>query len=381
MWKYGDLYQNYPTRQQLMDIVTLILFVLGFVLLVGGADFLVRGASGLAVAAGLSPLVVGLTVVAYGTSAPELAVAVQSGFAGKSDLAVGNIVGSNISNILLILGFTAAIAPLIVSRQLVRLEIPLMIGISFLLLLMGWDGQINRLDGLILLTGAIAYTTFTIRQCLQENQKTSATSNQESAQGSSSRGVKQVVFQLAMIILSLGMLVVGSNWLIQGAVVVARLLGLSELIIGLTLVAIGTSLPELATSIAATIRGERDIVVGNAIGSNIFNILLVLGLCGVVVPEGLTVSTSVLNFDIPIMIAVAVACLPIFFTGYRIARWEGFLFLGYEVAYLLYLVLNATEHDAIEVFNDIMMIFAVPLTVITLVTVMLRALHKNSHNI
>lgn len=359
-----------------MDTITLLLFITGVVLLVAGAEILVRGASQLAVAAGLSPLVVGLTVVAYGTSAPELAVSVQSSYAGQADIAIGNVVGSNIANILLILGSSAAVAPLIVSRQLVRLDAPLMTGLSFLVLLMGLDGRLGQFDGIILCIGAIAYTFFTVYQGYRESQNSTEESTQAQRDRRSRQGIKQIAPQLGLIVVGLGMLVLGANWLISGAVVLARTFGVSELIIGLTIVAVGTSLPEIATSVIAGIRGERDIAVGNAIGSNIFNILLVLGLSSVLAPKGVPIAKPALNFDLPVMIAVAVACLPIFFTGYRIARWEGFLFLAYYAAYTMYLFLNATEHQALDEFSTIMMVFVMPLTVVTLAILAIRAVRK-----
>ena len=361
-----------------MNTVTFLSFLSGFVLLVIGADILVRGASGLAAAAKISQLVIGLTIVAYGTSSPEIVVALLSSMEGQSDLAVGNVVGSNISNILLILGFSAVMAPLIVSRQIVRLEIPLMIGISFLLMLMGIDGKLGKFDGLILCAGAIAYTVFTIYASRQETESFQTEPTQEQGNVRSSKGFWQTFVQMGMIVIGIAMLVLASDWLIDGAVALAKMLGVGELIIGLTIVAIGTSLPELATSVAATLRGERDLAVGNAVGSNIFNILLVLGLSGVIAPNGVLVSAPALNFDIPVMIAVAIACLPIFFTGYRIARWEGFLFLGYYLAYTAYLFLNATEHEALAAFSKIMLTFVMPLTVITLVIVALRSLKNDS---
>ncbi|MEQ8974929.1 MAG: calcium/sodium antiporter [Coleofasciculus sp. C1-SOL-03] len=357
-----------------MDAITILLLISGFVLLVVGAEILVRGASKLAVAAGLSPLVVGLTVVAYGTSAPELAVSVQSSYAGQADIAIGNVVGSNIANILLILGSSAAVAPLIVSRQLVRLDAPLMTGLSLLVWLMGWDGKLSRGDGIFLVMGAIAYTLFTLYQGRRESQAQEDSS--ESPNHRSRQGIYQILLNLGLIIGGVGMLVLGSNNLIQGSVDIAQALGISELIIGLTIVAAGTSLPEIATSIVAGIRGERDIAVGNAVGSNIFNLLLVLGVCSVVAPDGIAVSMPATNFDIPVMIAVAVACLPIFFTGYRIARWEGILFLAYYVAYTMYLFLNATEHDALEEFSAIMLLFVMPLTLLTLVILAIRSFRK-----
>lgn len=363
-----------------MDIITLLLFVGGLALLIIGAEILVRGASRLAVAAGLSPLVVGLTVVAYGTSAPELAVTVQSSYMGRADIAIGNVVGSNICNILLILGASATIAPLIVSRQLVRLDVPLMAGVSFLVLLMGLDGKLGRGDGIILCLGAIAYTLFTLRQGRQESEEIAKEVTPEPGNRKSRQSSKQIAVQFAFIVVGIGMLVLGSDWLIDGAVVVAQAFGVGELIIGLTIVAIGTSLPEIATSIVAAIRGQRDIAVGNAIGSNIFNILAVLGVCSLVSPHGVTVSMPALHFDIPVMIAVAVACLPIFFTGYRIDRWEGFLFLAYYIAYFMYLFLNATEHSALAAFSRIMIAFVLPLTLVTLLIVAIRAIRSHQQD-
>ncbi len=171
-------------------------------------------------------------------------------------------------------------------------------------------------------------------------------------------------------------MLLGSRWLVNGAVMLAQWWGLSELIIGLTIVAAGTSLPEVATSVTATIRGERDIAVGNVVGSNIYNILAILGLCGIVAPDGLSVSSAALAFDVPVMIAVAVACLPIFFTAHLIARWEGALFLSYYVAYTLYLILDAAQHDALPAFSSAMMVFVIPLTVVTLLVLALRATRR-----
>ncbi len=382
-----------------MSASTLLFFAVGFVCLVAGAELLVRGASKLAIAAGLSPLVVGLTVVAYGTSAPELAVSLQSSFTGQADLAVGNIIGSNISNILLILGISATVAPLFVARQLVRLDVPLMIAASFLLFLMGLDKTINALEGWILLFGAIAYTIFTIWECRRENaqiaSKAAVEGNAEAnsletdrysevAISGSSRPLSRkknswatIGAPLVVLVAGMGILVVGADLMIGGAVALAQFLGVSELIIGLTIVAIGTSLPEIATSVIACLRGERDIAVGNAVGSNIFNILLVIGVCSIVTPGGLTVATSALRFDMPIMITVAVACLPIFFTGYMVLRQEGILFLAYYIAYMTYLFLYATEHDALDEYSLVMVVFVVPLTLLTLVGLAIQALHRD----
>lgn len=358
-------------------MVTFILFVIGLALLISGAEFLVRGASRIAMAAGISPLVVGLTVVAYGTSAPELAVTIQSTWAGQADIAIGNVVGSNISNILLVLGLAAVVAPLVVAQQLIRLDIPLMIGLSVLLLLLGLDGHIGRVDGLILTIGAVAYTVFAIRQSRKENQKIKAEYADEFGADDTDTGPRYMLTQFGLVVIGVVMVTLGARWLINGAVVIAEYFDVSQLVIGLTIIAVGTSLPEVATSMVASLRGERDIAVGNAIGSNIFNILFVIGFGSVLAPTGINVSPSALSFDIPVMIAVAVACLPIFFIGHSLARWEGFLFLGYYVAYTIYLFLEATNHDALVTFSEIMLLFVLPLTAITFFILAIRMLRTN----
>lgn len=353
-------------------MTTFLLLVVGLVFLVSGAELLVRGASRLANAVGISPLVIGLTVVAYGTSAPEMVVSVMAGFSGQPDIAVGNVVGSNIFNVLFILGVSALIVPLIVSQQLIRLDVPIMIAASILTLVLGADESIGRVDGSILFAGVIAYTMFLIHQSRKENAAAQDEFEKEfgtKKDAAPSSWIRNVAFILA----GLGFLVLGSKWLVNGAVSFAQLFGVSELVIGLTIVAAGTSLPEVATSIVAAIKGERDIAVGNVVGSNIFNILAVLGLSGLVTPEGIVVSPGALAFDIPIMIIVAVACFPIFLTGSLIARWEGGLFLLYYVAYTAYLVLTASEHAALPAFEIAMTWFVIPLSVVTVAAVSLQS--------
>jgi cation:H+ antiporter len=341
--------------------MTIFLMILGLGLLVAGAEALVRGASRLAAAFGIPPLVIGLTVVAFGTSSPEMAVSVMSAYAGQADLAVGNVVGSNIFNVLFILGLSAVIAPLVVSRQLIRLDVPIMIGISVLLLLLALDGNINRFDGVILFGGIIAYTAFQIFQARREKQ---ANGDEEVIEKPTTP--LQWLINIGLVIGGLVLLVLGSNWLVGGAIFIAQSLGVSELVIGLTIVAAGTSLPEVATSVIASIRGQRDIAVGNVVGSNIFNILAVLGLSSLVSPESINVAASALRFDIPVMIAVALACLPIFFTGRVIARWEGFVFLAYYVIYTVYLILAATQNTTLTTLNAALIWFVLPITIITL---------------
>lgn len=358
-----------------MDLTTLILFLIGLVLLIIGADLLVRGASRIATLVGVSPLVIGLTVVAYGTSAPELAVGVHSAFINQPDIALGSVVGSNIFNILLILGISAIITPLVVKQQLIIIDVPLMIGVSVLGWILSLDGQISRTDGIILFFIVIVYTVFSIRQSRKESK---AIQDEYEKEFGIVKNKKQssIIFQISLIVVGCALLVLGSNWLVKGAVELAKYFGISELVIGLTIVAAGTSLPEVATSVLAAIKGEKDIAVGNVVGSNIFNILSVLGLTSIVAPNGISVSSAAMNFDIPIMLAVSIACLPIFFTGNSISRWEGAVFLGYYIAYILYLALEATQHDMLPAFSSVMILFIIPITAITLILISYRE-YKN----
>ena len=350
------------------------LFLAGLVSLVAGAECLVRGASRLALSWGISPLVVGLTVVAFGTSAPEMAVAVKSVLDGRSDIAIGNAVGSNIFNVLFILGVSAIITPLAVNRQVIRQEVPVMIAASVLLLALGLDGSLSFLNCVLLGALMVGYTVFLIVQSRRESSANEAAS--ASAEGDAPTPKvpwrSGAVAQLLLVALGLGLLVTGSGWLVEASVFFAKSLGVSDVVIGLTIVAAGTSLPEVAASLMAAIRKERDLAIGNVVGSNIFNILGSLGLAGMVAVDGLAIPPAVLNFDLWVMLAVAFACVPVIVSGRTIARWEGALFLGYYVAYTAYLVLAAQGHDALGPFSSVMMSFVVPLTIVTLVVVMLK---------
>ncbi|MCU0640234.1 MAG: calcium/sodium antiporter [Candidatus Krumholzibacteria bacterium] len=345
-------------------------FVLGLVFLVAGAEALVRGASRMAAVIGISPLVIGLTVVAFGTSSPELAVSVKAALSGQADIAIGNVVGSNIFNVLFILGVSALIVPLVVSQQLVRIDVPVMIAVSAVVLILSLDANFGRVDGLMMVASLFLYVWFLIYKSRKESIEVKAEYAKEfGIRGTWGRSIAAIVVGLALLVL-------GSRWLVDSATAFARYLGISELIVGLTIVAAGTSLPEVVTSIVAAVKGERDIAVGNVVGSNIFNIMGVLGLSGVVAPRGIEVSTAVIGFDIPVMIVVALACLPIFFTGNVISRKEGALLLGYYAAYTLYLVLAASHHDALPRFSAVMLYFAIPLTVATMIILVLRETHK-----
>lgn len=356
-----------------MSLMTFAYLIGGLILLVLGAEGLVRGAVKLAARFGISPLIIGLTVVAFGTSAPETAVSIQASLNGSGDIAVGNVIGSNIANILLILGLSALVAPLLVSRQLVRLDVPVMIGAGVLTFALAWNGSVSRADGCILLGCLLLYTAFLVIASKREKRRPGA--DEFAIEYSQEEKAKPLdwIFQLLLVLFGLGVLIAGSNLLIEGAVALARSLGLSELVIGLTVIAIGTSLPELATSLLAVYRGERDIAVGNVVGSCIFNLLLVLGAGAAVSADGLSISPNALAFDFPVMLVVFGACLPIFFSGYRINRWEGTLFCGYYLAYTLYLVMFSAGLPAIELLRHAMTWYVLPLTAITLLVIFLRA--------
>jgi cation:H+ antiporter len=348
-----------------MEWITILLLIVGLVALIAGAELLIRGASRLAAALGVSPLIIGLTVVAFGTSAPELAINLQAAFAGEADLALGNVIGSNIFNILLILGISALIIPLVVHQDLLRLDVPVMIGISILVFLLALDGNLSRWDGVILVAGLALFLALIFIRSRKEK----AEIQQEYAQefgDAGKNGTRRMVTNLVLVLVGLGLLVLGSEWLVEGAVALALFFEISELVIGLTVVAIGTSLPEVATSIVAALRKERDIAFGNVVGSNIFNILSVLGITSLVSPLGINVPAQALAFDMPIMIAVAVATLPVAFTGSQIARWEGGLFLLYFISYNAFLLMEAFEHQVVRaVFVPAMLLFVIPLTVIS----------------
>lgn len=359
-----------------MSFSVLLFFVLGLVALVGGAEIFVRGASRLAIAVGISPLVIGLTVVAYGTSAPELAVSVQSVLAGNGDISLGNVVGSNIANILLILGASALMSPLIVAQQLVRLDVPIMIGVSIIVFLFSQSGAILPWQGMLLLSGVVLYTIFLIVQSRRETKAIQAQYEQEFDEKPPRTAVDRLV-TIGFVIVGAALLVLGSNWLVSSATALAEYFGVSQIVIGLTVVAVGTSLPELATSVVASLRGERDIAVGNVVGSNLFNLLMVLGAASTISVGGMKVPAQSLAIDLPIMVGVALLCLPIFVRG-EIPRWVGGLFLGYYVAYTTFLFLNASQSAALGSFVFVMVQVIMPLTVVAVVIAAVRTWLANN---
>lgn len=352
-----------------MDWVWLIA---GLLILVFGAEMLVRGGASFAARMGLSSLVIGLTIVAYGTSSPEIIVSARAAISGQPEIAIGNVVGGNIFNVLFILGVSSVVCPLKVSQQLVKFDVPVMIGVSVLVLVLSLDGVLGRADGLIFLAGMVVYSIMIIHFAKREKDE-NVIREYESEYGQTR---KPTLWLKDLLIMAAGLaaLVLGARWFIEGAVGVARSFGISELVIALTIVGAGTSMPEVATSILASIRKERDIAVGNVVGSNIFNVLAVLGISSLLAKGGgLTIAMGVIDFDLPVMIAVAAACMPIFFTGYTIARWEGAVFVFYYAAYVLYLILKSSEHDQLPMMSQVMMTFVVPITLLTMAVVYFQA--------
>jgi len=341
-------------------------FLIGLVLLLLGAEILVRGATRISAYLGISPLIIGLTVVAFGTSSPEMIVSVKAGLSGNGQIAMGNVVGSNIFNILFILGLSALVRPLKVFVQLIRWDVPIMILVTAIFFLSSLNGHFSRIEAGIFFTGLLIYLLFQILMARKEQEvlKSSGISS------SIAPGKRPVVFWLLNSVYVIGglfLLSVGSNLLIDGAISIAKILGVSQLLIGLTIVSAGTSLPEVATSLLASVRGETDIAVGNIVGSNIFNILGVSGLAGMVSMQGIIILPELSHFDMPLMLLVSVACLPIFFSGGEISRREGGLFFGYYILYILYLVFKSMDFSYLSLFNSIILWIAVPFTIILIV--------------
>ena len=350
-------------------------------MLVLGGEWLVRGAASLAAMLKISPLVIGLTVVAFGTSAPELGVSLQAALAGNAGVAVGNVVGSNIINILVVLGTAALVTPLLVSSQLVRWDVPLMVAASIGMWAAAADGEVAAWEGAIMFAGLIAYIARSVIKSRSE-QKEVAAEFEDYVVDMVRR--RDIVISVLFFVGGLVVLGIGSRLLVDGATSVAKRFGVSDLVIGLTVVAVGTSLPEVVTSVVASMRGQRDIAVGNVVGSNLFNILCVLGLTSmaagwlgpalprdVPTPSGIPVDPAAVSVDIPIMVAVAVLCLPIFWTSYLIRRWEAVMFLAYYAAYTTFLFATATAASWRSDFVRVIAI-AIPLTLIPIVVSVVR---------
>jgi len=307
-----------------MSFAAIMFLVLGLITLFIGAEGLIRGSASLAIKLGITPLVVGLTVVAFGTGTPELVVSLKAAIIGNSTISLGNVVGSNIANIAFVLGFSAIIRPLDVNVIVIRKEIPILIGLSILLILLLLDGELDLIDGLIFVLGIIFYTIVNIKMARKERNievKNEFKKSLETRLG--------VSVSIILIVGGLGLLILGANLFVNNAIAIAKAIGVSDAVVGLTIVAFGTSLPELITAAVASYKKEPDIAVGNVVGSNIFNILGILGVTALIS----SVNAGDLNyFDFGIMLFTAIILLPLSKTGFKISRLEGlFLVSGYIV--------------------------------------------------
>ena len=313
-------------------ILTLVQLIAGFVLLTYGAARLVDGSSALALKAGLTPLVVGITVVAFGTSAPELVVSIRATLAGNSEIAIGNVIGSNIANIALILGVTAVIKPMMIHASLLRVDIPLMMVITFVASIFIVDDVIGRIEGFILFSGLIAYIVYNIRRTRSLPKELVDQLVEEPDEDAVSMRMSKIWL---LIVFGLGLLIAGGELLVSAAVRIARDLGISEAVIGITIVSVGTSLPELATSAVAAIKKEADIAVGNIIGSNVFNLLSILGITGLIHPLD---SSSFGLVDLSVMLGLTIIIWPLMRRGFQINRLEGGLLLAIYGGYITWLL-------------------------------------------
>ncbi|WKG01740.1 calcium/sodium antiporter [Mycolicibacterium sp. HK-90] len=316
-------------------------FVVGLIALAIGAEVMVRGGAQVASRLGISPILIGLTVVSIGTSLPELAVGVTAANEGSGELAVGNIAGTNVVNILFILGLSALIRPLAIKQRTLRFDLPVMAGAAVLLWVLALNGVLSRADGVILVCGAIVYTVVLILMSRRESREVKAEYVQAYAglPDEEPKHVGKGVFRhIAMTVVGIAVVIVGAEWLVDGAVGIARGFGVSDALIGLTIVAIGTSAPELVTTIVSTVRGERDIAVGNLLGSSVYNILLILGITCLVPADGLALSQNLVWIDIPLMVAAGLVCIPVFISGRRVHRAEGAAMVAAYLGYLAFLL-------------------------------------------
>ena len=310
-------------------IFQLLLLILGFVFLVKGSDWFVDGAAGIATKFGIPQLIVGLTIVAMGTSAPEAAVSITAAMNGSADITIGNIVGSNILNVLIILGLSAVVFPLTVDKDTIKFDIPVTIFATLLLIFLGKDGNITRIDGIILLVVFVTYLLILIRKAKKSQAQNTEVVSEENAD----EKPKSMVMLLVMILGGLAMVILGSRFVVISASFIARQFGLSERFIGLTIVALGTSLPELFTSVVAASKKNCDIAIGNIIGSNLFNILFVVGLSSLIIPVPFA---SAFRIDSLIALVSVAALLLFCLPKKRLSRFAGAIFLLAYVAYFVF---------------------------------------------
>ncbi|HKK24163.1 MAG TPA: calcium/sodium antiporter [Gracilimonas sp.] len=341
--------------------MTVFLFILGLAVLIGGAELFLRAVDKFGAAWSVSPVVMGLTVVAFATGAPELAISLQAAIDGKPDLVLGNILGSNVANILLILGIAGLVHPLKITNRIIKVDVPMVIMASTLLFILAIDGLLSPLDGGIIFMGLILYSIFMYFQ-IKKDRKQNKRKKSEEVKLDEPVTPQFYGKYILLLLGGLVFIVLGSRWMVASAVEIAGILGISELIIGLTIVSIGTSLPEVATSVSAVRHGDSDTAVANVMGSNLYNILLTLSLTVLIAPGAIDVSQEAINLDLPIMLIVAIACLPLFWPGKELGRKEAIGFLFYYVAYMTYLVFLAMEHPFKETMEVIMVWGIFPIT-------------------
>lgn len=347
-----------------MDFQTVIALTVGLVFLTLGAELLVRGASSIATRFGIAPIVIGLTVVAFGTSAPEFAVSVQGALTGNSDVAIGNVVGSNTFNILLVLGLSAVIGSLTIEQRIIKRDIPILLAISVVIYGLVWNELVGRMEGGFLFIGLLVYTWWLLQDARKaESVKVTAEYEEAVQQVEGETVTRPLYFQIGLVVVGLALLILGSRFLVSSATTIAEAFGVSDLVIGLTVVAAGTSLPELATSVMAAYRGQRDIAVGNVVGSNLFNLLGVLGASATLSSSGIPVNRELIRLDYPVMLAATLVLIPICWNGFAIKRWEGMLLAAFYVAYVAYLVMDAGDSTAPELFR-VMMLIVIPIVLI-----------------
>jgi cation:H+ antiporter len=340
-----------------MDIQSIFGLVIGLACLTFGAELLVRGASSIATRFGIAPIVIGLTVVAFGTSAPEFAVSIGGALTGNSDVALGNVVGSNTFNILLVLGLSAAIGSLTIEQRIIKRDIPILLAISIVIYGLILNELVGRIEGAALFIGLLAYTWWLLKDA-RKAESAKVTAEYDTAIDALDDGLvaKPLYFQIGLVVVGLALLILGSRFLVGAATTIAEAFGVSDLVIGLTVVAAGTSLPELATSVLAAYRGQRDIAVGNVVGSNLFNLLGVLGASAALSSSGIPVDRELILLDYPVMLAATLVLIPICWNGFAIKRWEGALLAAFYVAYVAYLVMEAGDSTAPELFRTMLMI-------------------------
>jgi len=341
--------------------MTVFLFILGLAVLIGGAELFLRAVDKFGAAWSVSPVVMGLTVVAFATGAPELAISLQAAIDGKPDLVLGNILGSNVANILLILGIAGLVHPLKITNRIIKVDVPMVIMASTLLFILAIDGLLSPLDGGIIFIGLILYSIFMYYQ-IKKDRKQNKRKKSEEVKLDEPVTPQFYGKYILLLLGGLVFIVLGSRWMVASAVEIAGILGISELIIGLTIVSIGTSLPEVATSVSAVRHGDSDTAVANVMGSNLYNILLTLSLTVLIAPGAIDVSQEAINLDLPIMLIVAIACLPLFWPGKELGRKEAIGFLFYYVAYMTYLVFLAMGHPFKETMEVIMVWGIFPIT-------------------